>query len=278
MVQGKSKIAGQASITGKSRPKGDASTKRKAKPVIVHHRDRTSAAINRRNEQLMAGRLAHEGGTLAVIPKPAAVTQYDSSRAATSVKQHKQLQQSNIARHARMKRDGMAVGERGKRDKKEAAGPAVGEKRKRGMEGVRQVGDEWFDERDAELEAMVYESEHSSDEEEDETKEGVEGEEEEEGDEEAEEAADAAEQQEETKESAATTATVAARKTAQSKVVNGTGDTQQPAAKEKKSAVKTPAAAAVAGADVEEGDDGARATKRAKALLGGWFAQRDSKR
>ena len=113
MVQGKTKLAGQASVSGKSRPKGRAMTIRKAAPTTHRHRDRTAAAINRRNEQLMAGRLAHEGGTLAIIPKPDrdAVTHYDSGRAATTVKQLKQLQQSNVARHARMKREGLATNE-----------------------------------------------------------------------------------------------------------------------------------------------------------------------
>jgi len=273
MVQGKTKLAGQASVTGKSRPKGEAMTKRKAAPVIVRHRDRTSAAINRRNEQLMAGRLAHEGGTLAIIPKPAAVTHYDSGRAATSVKQHKQLQQSNVARHARMKREGLAVGERGKRDKKEVG---VGEKRKRGLDGVHKVGDEWFDERDRELEALVYESEDSDDEGETKEDEDEQGDDDDEDDEdevedERQEDEDTAKPEEERKEAEAVTTTAAGSDTKAATIVNGAQ-----AGKGKKPAVKGQTAAVVR---VDEDVDGsARATKRAKALLGGWFAQRDSKR
>ena len=272
MVQGKTKLAGQASLTGRSRPKGQAMTRRKAAPTTMQHRsDRTAAAINRRNEQLMAGRLAHEGGTLAIIPKPAAVTHYDSGRAATTVKQHKQLQQSNIARHARMKREGLAVGERGKREKKEAAG---GEKRKRGLDGVTRVGDEWFDERDAELEALKYESEQSGDEEEtkDNEDEDEEAEEEqEERDNKQQEGSNAAAEQEERKEADTVTATGDSGHVSQDRNTNGTHLGKE----EKKTAGKARPAAVV---DAGDEDDSVRATKRAKALLGGWFAQRDSKR
>ena len=271
MVQGKTKVAGQASVTGKSRPKGRAMTRRKAAPALIRHRrDRTAAAINRRNEQLMAGRLAHEGGTLAIVPKPAAVNHYDSSRAATSVKQHKQLQQSNIARHTRMKREGMAVGERGKREKKEAV---VGEKRKRGLEGVRLVGDEWFDERDADLEALVYESEHSSDEVDGKhNADTQEDDEDETGDDVTQQGADTAKQAE-TSEARTPVMTAAnSSNTLQSAAVD-----DRQAHRKKQRAAAERSSSAVVDVDASE-DDSVRATKRAKALLGGWFAQRDSKR
>ena len=274
MVQGKTKLVGQASVSGKSRPKGRAMTKRKAAPTAVHHRDRTAAAINRRNEQLMAGRLAHEGGTLAIIPKPAAVGHYDSSRAATSVKQHKQLQQSNIARHARMKREGLAVGERGKREKQQPdPTTAAGQKRKRGLAGVTKVGDEWFDEKDAELEALRYESEHSSDEDEAaDNKDAEDGDE----DDEKREGTDTAERQqaEDGKEADARSAAADSEATSEHRKVDDTQSTK----KTKAVAVKTRSAAVLDADEAKDEDDSVRATKRAKALLGGWFAQRDSKR
>jgi hypothetical protein len=121
-----------------------------------------TAAINRRNEQLMAARLAHEGGTLAIIPKPERVDRYEKGGARTGEKQSRQLFQSSMARHARLRKEGHAVGEVGAKAGDSGAGKrgSLPVKRKRGLgEGVRKIGDEWFDDADAELEKLRYDSE-----------------------------------------------------------------------------------------------------------------------
>ena len=199
MVQGKPVKAGSACLTGrqKQKQKGKAITQRKAghrttddhtqqrtQPVSltlpafplcsllpallssaphIHRRHSSvTAAINRRNEALMAARLAHEGGTLAIIPRPERVDRYEKGGARTGERQSRQLFQSSMARHARLRREGQAVGDVGAKaggggDGKRGSLPV---KRKRGLkEGVRQVGDDWFDEADAELERLSYDSE-----------------------------------------------------------------------------------------------------------------------
>ena len=260
MVQGKGKVS-SGSRPGKARPKGRAMTARKAAPHIRPLKDRTTSAINRRNEQLMAGRLAHEGGTLAIVPRPDRVERYEKGGGKGTERQRRELFKSSVARHARMKKEGKAVGEIGERKKEEGGedgggGGGGGRKRKRGMEGVRKVGDEWFDEADAEMEQIRYESEDEEENDDPPLPPSI----------------------------SPTNAPPPDAKQPEGPVaepvVSVTSPMQEEASQvqvvrmEMRRGGEVAAAAAVS---VDEVDEVAQATKRAKALLGGWFASRSEK-
>ena len=258
MVQGKVR-SHNARPGGKSRPKGKAMTQRKAVPHIRTPHDRTTAAINRRNEQLMAGRLAHEGGTLSIVPRPDRVERYEKGGAAQTEKQKKQLFHSSMTRHARMKKDGMQVGDVGAKKGAAKAGE-VGKKRKRGLEGITKVGDEWFDEADKKLEDIRFESEDDE-----------EGEEM--GDAEAAADLEEAEPLEEEKEvEVEEQKEEAPLPLVDERPAKAAAVSAAPSAGAK---AKSSTAGGLSGAD--EGDEVQQATKRAKALLGGWFASRSQK-
>jgi hypothetical protein len=102
----------QGQLKGKS-SSNPASTRRKAAPKVhkksgsaVEKQDhKVSAAISRRIETLMAGRLIHEGGKLAIIPKPENVDSYVNSGARMDKKAVADLMKSSIARRVRKSRD-----------------------------------------------------------------------------------------------------------------------------------------------------------------------------
>jgi hypothetical protein len=69
------------------------------------HQHNITTAIKKRVEELMAGRLVHEGGSLSILTKPKNVDIYVNSAAKVSKKAAKDLQNSSLARRARQKKD-----------------------------------------------------------------------------------------------------------------------------------------------------------------------------
>jgi hypothetical protein len=89
------------------------STRRKSAPKVqkksgsaTEKQDhKVSAAISRRIESLMAGRLIHEGGKLSIIPKPSNVDSFVSSGLRMDKKSVADLVKSTIARRVRQSRE-----------------------------------------------------------------------------------------------------------------------------------------------------------------------------
>ena len=198
----------------------------------------------------MAGRLAHEGGTLSIVPRPERVERYEKGGAALPDQRSRQLFHTSMARHARMKREGLQVGAVGE-GRKEAAGAGVGKKRKRGMKGIRKVGDDWFDEADAALEQLRYHSEDEDD-----------------GFAPDQPAVPKEPREGDAKRADETAVPVAVPATSQS-VPPSPAAAPSPKVPHGSAAATPPAS--------EDVDEVAQARKRAKALLGGWFTSRSEK-
>lgn len=314
MVQGNKKLGHADTLRGKTHQKGTAATVRRAAPkeskYIDAHSHKTTAAIKKRIESLMAGRLAHEGGTLVVVPRPAAVDTYDKARPRTGATQNKAIFAASMARRARMKQAGVNLPELGAHLDEEERAPAEqkGKKRKRGLHGIYRHGDDWFNEEDAALEAIKYESDASDIDDDDDTPapqepptkdpsldvsmnesvdQSVDGEvdESDDGDfdlddfEECSDDEDDDDEEDEDDESAVETS-VSKQSNKQSNKQSSKQSTKPAPKQPSKSAVKPaaapskPAAAKSVIGSIGGKKDASHAAKRGKALLGGWFGKK----